>query len=387
MRLRQHHDRRRHPEVIMRWISGLALGFLSIAGCASGTPSRDDGGGVFRCDADTDCNDMADCTLDSCGIGNMCTFMPLNELCPMGQTCVPGMGCVSGMPCTNNEQCQDLVMCTVDSCGADGFCRHQPIAARCTDAAAPTCDPVRGCVAASGCTSAAMCDDSIDCTVDTCGADMTCRHAPVDARCGRDQVCSAATGCRTPMPCTTPAECDDGNFCNGVERCVPEFGCAEAETPRVCNDSNDCTTDSCDAAIDRCVFPCDGSRPACMCMTTSTTCAGTFSLSPAPSQTCAFGLVSYDLSTITMTNEFGAVTVTPAAASFPALSDAVEPACPNFEATTVVDGSCRETYMLRGTFSDDDTFTGSWEARFSAAEPGACFDCGPRTVTVTGTRR
>ena len=50
----------------MRLLQGLVLASLAISGCASGTPSGDpDGGGLFRCNSDMDCNDGAECTIDS----------------------------------------------------------------------------------------------------------------------------------------------------------------------------------------------------------------------------------------------------------------------------------------------------------------------------------
>jgi hypothetical protein len=49
----------------------------------------------------------------------------------------------TGEPCTLDEHCLDTHECTIDSCGVDGFCRHAPVDAICGEG---VCDPERGCV-------------------------------------------------------------------------------------------------------------------------------------------------------------------------------------------------------------------------------------------------
>ncbi|MBX3245994.1 MAG: hypothetical protein KF901_02290 [Myxococcales bacterium] len=76
---------------------------------------------------------------------------------------------------------------------------------------------------------------------------------------GDDDVVREDTG--TPRPdgaatCTSTADCDDGRFCNGQERCLPDdpradaLGCVMGTSP--------CDTGGCDEARDRCV---DCARP------------------------------------------------------------------------------------------------------------------------------
>ena len=48
--------------------------------------------------------------------------------------------------------------------------------------------------------------------------------------------------------CVFDAECDDGDACNGLEQCTSLNVCAAAAAPPSCDDSEPCTTDSCDAA-------------------------------------------------------------------------------------------------------------------------------------------
>ncbi len=64
----------------------------------------------------------------------------------------------------------------------------------------------------------AHCNDSVDCTLDTCGADGRCVYTPDDAACA-----------------------DDGVFCNGPQVCSPALGCVGDGNP--CLDPNACDED------------------------------------------------------------------------------------------------------------------------------------------------
>jgi len=80
------------------------------------------------------------------------------------------------------------------------------------------------------------CADAYACTADGCDEDFnTCRHDYVDEL------------------------CNDGNVCNGVERCLPTFpfndpatGCVTG-TPVLCDDFVDCTEDFCDGESGACL--------------------------------------------------------------------------------------------------------------------------------------
>ncbi len=356
------------------------------ASCAGGKRGGSGLDGGDRCDSDDDCNDSIDCTVDTCGVGGACRFMPVDELCGDGETCSASRGCTTTADCSSDEDCADSIDCTVDSCGVDMTCRHMALSELCEGG--ETCDASMGCVAGSGCASDGDCDDSIDCTLDSCGVDMTCRHMALDARCADGEACSETLGCYTPMPCDTADDCQDESFCNGAELCMPEFGCAPAATPRACDDSDDCTIDMCDTTADMCVFACDTSRSECGCPTTGPTCVGTFSLSPGPTYSCGLGAVSYNFSTVTFTIDAGIMTATPMSSSFPPLSDAMGSVCPEFDASVTVSGGCEERYRLYGTFTDDDTFTGTLEVTFVETDGYSCSlgSCTNRTQAVTGTR-
>ena len=93
----------------------------------------------------------------------------------------------------------------------------------------------------------------------------------VGGACGPGQACAPDRGCvavgspdagvsdaGADAGCQNDGECDDGQFCNGAERCL-EGVCADAEAPVTCDDAVGCTADRCDETLDECVFtPDDG---------------------------------------------------------------------------------------------------------------------------------
>lgn len=127
--------------------------------------------------------------------------------------------------------CEASVCSLVTTCTGEGSCnsRAAPAETVCqrTDGSSGVCDgaPSPSCVE---CVSAAQCNDGVACTVDTCEANGSCRHA------------------------ATNALCDDGLFCNGGETCTAAGGCASGQPP-ACTDTNDCTVNSCDETANTCV--------------------------------------------------------------------------------------------------------------------------------------
>jgi hypothetical protein len=118
------------------------------------------------------------------------------------------------------------VGCTIDGCGDFG-CENVPDHAACNDGVVCTLD---SCSAAFGCSnelSPLACDDGLACTNDSCDAATdTCRNEPCDSL------------------------CDDGQFCNGVERCDAAFGCTSG--PPACTLGLGCEASSCAEAGDVC---------------------------------------------------------------------------------------------------------------------------------------
>ncbi|MBN1770443.1 MAG: putative metal-binding motif-containing protein [Deltaproteobacteria bacterium] len=213
-------------------------------------------------DEDADCRCYSDAECDD---GNACNGP---------ETCEIGVGCRPG----ESIDCGDGLDCTDDGCNAlDGSCYHLPVHTRCSDGDAcngvETCDLERGCIAGTP----VDCSDGITCTADSCDhVTGGCSHTPVDADCNDgvfcngDEICDAARGCRpgTPPSCSdgvactddacnpatdtcvnTPIDsrCDDGQLCNGAERCLGMAGC-QPGTPPTCDDGLSCTVDTCNPA-------------------------------------------------------------------------------------------------------------------------------------------
>lgn len=377
---------------------------ITLAGCPSSPMPVGDSGLGRPCTNDAECNDGFDCTLDGCGVDAHCTNRPVDGLCTAPERCVVGVGCTTTRTCTMDAECADGHDCTVDSCGLGGVCVNMPLNALCS-APTPFCDRALGCTAGGdagmpGCTSSTMCADSIDCTVDTCSPSGTCVHTTMDALCTEtDARCDAVAGCYVPMPCDVDDDCQDGQFCNGRERCQAEFGCVPAAAPATCDDSNTCTTDVCDTDANMCLFDCVPAMigsPACSsvpsCTVATAGCGGHFAVTADDAgvitQTCAEGMVDFDFSEVTFTNVGPgvALTVHPLSNLGGDLSDNTAPVCPMVDARAGVTGMCPEQYILRGMFTDDDTFVGTFQFNGGGGLCDLLSGCRTATTPITATR-
>ncbi len=113
-----------------------------------------------------------------------------------------------------------------------------------------------------GIDGATGCSEGDECTTPG-GATGTCRDgACVVAGCGNDVVDEGedcddgrngddADGCTDTCvwTCEADFQCDDGNGCNGAERCVLASHTCTNGSALDCDDRDNCTTDSCDAAL------------------------------------------------------------------------------------------------------------------------------------------
>ena len=159
-----------------------------------------------ECTIDEDCDDSNDCTDDSCVSGS-CVYT------------------------NNNNPCDDSNACTENDTCSDGSC--QGTAIDCSDGNICTdddCDPASGCFYIN---NTDPCDDG-----EFCNGNDTCSGG----------TCSDHAG----NPCTPPLVCDEGS-----DTCV---GCIDDAD---CDDSNNCTDDSCVSGS--CVYtnnsdPCDDSN-------------------------------------------------------------------------------------------------------------------------------
>ncbi len=227
------------------------------------------------------CNDGNPCTIDSCETtgclnapntaacddGDYCT---INDRC-MDRSCAPGTtprDCDDGNPCNGAEYCSgacnsgvpltcdDGVTCTVDSCDTSTGCIHAPSDAACSAAAGGYCDPVLDCQYPS-CTAATCMPEPSLCQTATCMGDM----------CVRETLCAGSTpsccagacvalGCDDSNECTNDScggggcvntfntnACDDGDACTTPDQC--SGGLCTPGPARDCTDSDPCTSDYC----------------------------------------------------------------------------------------------------------------------------------------------
>jgi len=235
-------------------------------------------------------------------------------------TCAPfgGACCCGSCFVTNQEECEGFSFCTfigegID-CASTGAC---PGDGACCPANGDSCFITEGASCASG--GGAYQGEDSTCSPDPCagepvgaccsnagcailtqaacaefgvGGDWhpgeTCQDACVGTCCVQtpnphcefvtETVCNALGGQFLGINATCPqgcqseceqdADCDDGNSCNGAERCL-DLVCTPGDAPN-CDDGNICTSDSCDSATGNCVatpsgdgFPCPDDGAEC----------------------------------------------------------------------------------------------------------------------------
>jgi hypothetical protein len=124
------------------------------------------------------------------------------------------------------------------------------------------------------------------------------------------------------------------------------------------------------------------------CMFDTTRCTrpfnptGAWLVSPAVNYTCAFGLVSYSFGSLSFGDSGAELTVNGGGINCTMRG-------PSSRMTRMVDvsctlpGGCTETYRLMGSYTNDNTFAGTFTATFTG---GGCFGCTTRSAAVTATR-
>lgn len=251
--------------------------------------------GEETCDAETgcrtgdapDCNDLIDCTNDTCNEDeDRCDHVPDDgscsddDFCTVNERCDVDDGCLS-----DARDCSDDFTCTHDSCDSDAeACIHEPDDELCDDGAwcngAETCDQDAGCQSGD----APNCNDSVGCTDDSCNEDEDrCEHVPDHSYCDDELWCNGAETCDQELDCQAGEEpdcndlidctndtckededrcdhtpddafCDDDQWCNGAETCDAETGCEAGAAPD-CGDGDECTDDICIEDTDSCDNP------------------------------------------------------------------------------------------------------------------------------------
>jgi len=170
------------------------------------------------------CDDNNPCTNDGCDKLKGCTKLANAASCEDGNKCTLGDNCKGGACVSGAKKvCDDNHACTNDVCQAKtGACQSVAISGSCSDGS--LCTKGDACVAGVCKPGAKVdCDDANECTIDQCKALSGCHQAP-------------AAG-----------SCDDGNGCTVGEQC--ENRICKSGKPRVCNDNNVCTADSCDPEV------------------------------------------------------------------------------------------------------------------------------------------
>ena len=242
--------------------------------CAAGTGSKN-------------CDDGNDCTVDSCdpNVAGGCTHVNAsagapcsdNNACTTGDHCDGAGGCVKSA----DKNCDDGKVCTTDTCVAQSGCVNQNNTLSCDDGnpctdtdkclggtcsgvaktcpddgnvcTTESCDPTNGCIKTNNTNS---CDDGDACTSnDKCSAGNC---AGVSSTCNDNNPCTTdscniSTGACIFTP-TPGASCDDGNQCQTGDKCDAAGACKPGTVVVTCNDSNPCTSDSCNTANGQCQY-------------------------------------------------------------------------------------------------------------------------------------
>ncbi len=165
--------------------------------------------------------------------------------------------------CLDSSTCDDGNPCNgVESCNGNRCAAGTPVV--CDDGVAcngvEVCDPANG---SCGPGTPLVCNDNNVCTgtdaagTDACVEPTGCVFTPrIGATCDDLDACTAndlcvadptaVAACHGTITAAALA-CDDHQLCNGVESCNPASGTCQT-TPTSCDDTNTCTTDTCDPA-------------------------------------------------------------------------------------------------------------------------------------------
>lgn len=111
---------------------------------------------------------------------------------------------------------------------------------------------------ATPCESHQDCNDEVDCTQDFCElSTATCQHIPLNAMCPSDDNVCTRNICYSGVGCMVGVEEQNGQSCNSGDACAAEASCqsgaCQVTSYKSCDDGNECTNDSCEAALG-CVF-------------------------------------------------------------------------------------------------------------------------------------
>lgn len=212
------------------------------AGTSCGSANNSD------CDNPDTCNNQGECLPNHKADGSGCEFDALfctADRCAGGVCQVGPNPCVSPTPacdetnrqcvtCRQNDDCNDGNACTTDVCN-QGTCvyTNRPAGTPCGTEPDTVCDHPDRCNANGQCADdnlapvGTVCPDDGDfCNgVERCDSAGMCVGS--GNPCAAPLVCNAAAG---RCACTNNSDCSDGLFCNGVETCAAGL-CTPAASP------------------------------------------------------------------------------------------------------------------------------------------------------------
>ncbi len=295
------------------------------------------------------CDDKNPCTADGCDATAGCVHKNLDgQVCDDGNACTKGDLCKAGSCASgaNACQCQTAVDCkafedgnlcngtltctgnacvvdatTVITCPDDGFACTQascdPGSGKCGQAAVGDGQPCGGselcggtgtckagtCAGSSGCA-----DDGNPCTIAACDGKGTCSQNASSGACDDGNPCTVGDTClggtcsggSNQCNCAIDSDCtkfDDGDLCNGIQRCVNKQCQPDPTSVVVCPAPTGlCATNVCIASSGKCTA---GSSP------NGTPCDDTDACTSAGqcfSGTCLMGKVNCDDNSVCTTD-------------------------------------------------------------------------------------
>ena len=269
--------------------------------------------GTRRCQSGPalNCNDLNNCTTDTCLPLTGCRNAPNNNVCDDGDPCTINTVCSNGS-CAGQPACAAGLVCDPSgpSCNCPAgqrLCGPSCIssASACECFLPGACNDNNACTSEETCDlvnhvcvngTPVNCDDGNPCTNDDCSASVGCRHQSNNIACNdsnvctqndvcsnsicsgqtvscplQGQVCNPVTGCQCPSGkepcgqecvtigqcrCESDANCDDGNRCNGVEICDTGAHLCKidpAQPAIVCDSGNTCMNMVCVTSSGQCV--------------------------------------------------------------------------------------------------------------------------------------
>lgn len=187
--------------------------------------------GAVSCDDfNGGCRDQGFCVPGAPGAGATCNYTnaPDDTACTVEATSQPGL-CLGGdcVECRSDFDCNDNNVCTAETCDqVTHRCTRTNVSGPCTDGTA--------------------CTSNDTCVNGACvpGVQVTCNNSP-GACFQASGTCDPSSGLCDYAP-LTGASCDDNNACTRNDSCNASGTCRG--TAYSCNDSNRCTTDTCNGS-------------------------------------------------------------------------------------------------------------------------------------------